>query len=166
MFKEDKFKETVLFLLSLYPDKSIKGKKKLAKLLYFIDFNFFEAYEKSVTGASYRAWPMGPVPQELDEMLKDLGKSDLDITTRPTGLDNDVVVFKLKKDKGIKQKLLSTQEQKIIQKVFKDYGAMSGKLLETITHSEAPYNAVAPGEHIPYELAFYRNKTNEELVGV
>ena len=71
-FNGKKFKEAILFLLSQSPNQTIEGKKKLAKLLYFGDFNFFEIYEKPVTGATYRALPMGPVPDELEKTLKEM----------------------------------------------------------------------------------------------
>ena len=43
-FNKQKFNEAVLYLISKSPNKTLEGKKKLAKLLYFVDFNFFEAY--------------------------------------------------------------------------------------------------------------------------
>ena len=71
-FDNNKFKEAILFLLSQSPNKTIEGKKKLAKLLYFADFNYFEAYEEPLTGATYRALPMGPVPDELEGAIKEM----------------------------------------------------------------------------------------------
>ncbi len=73
---KNKYKNTILFLCK-HLGGTIEGKKKLAKLLYFIDFDSFEYKESmhSVTGDSYVAWKMGPVPSNfktvLDEMEKD-----------------------------------------------------------------------------------------------
>ena len=57
MFSEDieKYKNAILYLCSKSSDSAIHGKKKLAKLLYFADFDRFE-YEESmqtVTGDSH-----------------------------------------------------------------------------------------------------------------
>ena len=41
------------------------GKIKLFKLLYLMDFEHFRATGKSITGAEYSAWKMGPVPTAL-----------------------------------------------------------------------------------------------------
>ncbi len=41
------------------------GKTKLFKLLYLLDFEHFKATGRSVTGLTYNAWPMGPVPVSL-----------------------------------------------------------------------------------------------------
>ena len=62
--------------------------------------------------------------------------------------------------------ILSDDEIQVLRKVYSDYGGVSGGVLENISHSEAPYNAVVQGEYIPYELAFYRGKSKKELVGV
>jgi uncharacterized phage-associated protein len=165
-FNKEKFKEAILFLISQYPDKSIEGKKKLAKLLYFSDFNSFEAYEKPVTGASYRALPMGPVPDELDEMIKEMKGKVVVVAKKDIGLPNDMMVFSIKDKKDeLSFSLLSDEEKKVLRNVYNNYGNISGGILENISHSEAPYNAVAQGEYIPYELAFYRDKSQEELVG-
>lgn len=166
-FDEGKFKSAILFLLSLDDNKTIEGKKKLAKLLYFADFNYFEAYEEPITGAKYRALPMGPVPDELEKILKELEKDSIKIKNKKTGLPNDTVVFSLNiTESEISSLNLSEKEKQVLRKVYKDYGGMSGKNLEIISHSEAPYNAVTQGEHMPYELSFYRDKTLEELIGV
>ncbi|MFA5831504.1 MAG: Panacea domain-containing protein [Candidatus Paceibacterota bacterium] len=165
IFNEKKFEAAVLYMLSRSPNATIEGKKKLAKLLYFADFNYFEAFEKPFTGATYKALPMGPVPQELEQTLANLEKSEITIKKKKTGLPNDTVVFVLKTDSKEKVDILSDEEKKVLDKVIDDYGKFNGKMLEDITHSEAPYNAVALGEHMPYELSFYRGKTMEELIG-
>lgn len=56
-----KYQNAVLYLCQQLKGE-IHGKKKLAKLLYFVDFDFYERYEKSITGDTYKALPMGPVP--------------------------------------------------------------------------------------------------------
>lgn len=165
-FESKKLKEAILFLLSQSSNHTIEGKKKLAKLLYFADFNSFEAFEKPITGATYRALPMGPVPDELDDALKELRGKSVSILQKDIGLPNDMMVFSLKKDEDdLSLKTLSDEDRRVLRKVYADYGNLSGTDLENITHTEAPYNAVTQGEHIPYELSFYRDKTKKELVG-
>lgn len=46
-----------------------RGKTKLFKLLYLLDFEHFKATGRSVTGLDYYAWTMGPVPVELNGEL-------------------------------------------------------------------------------------------------
>jgi hypothetical protein len=45
------------------------GKTKLFKLLYLLDFEHYRETGRSVTGLSYYAWKLGPVPVALDEEI-------------------------------------------------------------------------------------------------
>src|SRR3989339_1672124 len=62
-----KYQNAVLYLCQKLKGE-IHGKKKLAKLLYFADFDLYEKNQKSITGDVYRALPMGPFPSALDEI--------------------------------------------------------------------------------------------------
>ena len=44
-------------------------KLKLFKLLSFLDFEHYRQSGRSVTGLRYDAWPMGPVPSDLDREI-------------------------------------------------------------------------------------------------
>src|SRR5690625_2433225 len=48
-------------------------KTKLFKLLYFLDFEHYKDTGRSVTGLTYYAWEMGPVPRDLYHELKHPG---------------------------------------------------------------------------------------------
>jgi hypothetical protein len=47
-----KFKEVLLYLLDKVGSKSNVGEGVVYKLLYFIDFNFYEKYEEQLVGAT------------------------------------------------------------------------------------------------------------------
>src|SRR3989344_124280 len=50
----------------------VRGKKKLAKLLYFADFDLYEKCQKPLTGDVYKAFPMGPFPSALEEITQEM----------------------------------------------------------------------------------------------
>ena len=66
---QKKYQDAVLYLCKKLGGE-VRGKKKLAKLLYFADFDYYEKYEKPITGDVYNALPMGPVPASLDEITQ------------------------------------------------------------------------------------------------
>jgi len=70
--EREKLIETVKFFAQ---NTNKLGKTKLYKLLYFLDFTHYRDTGRSVTGMSYFAWPMGPVPVRLHE---ELGKPERD----------------------------------------------------------------------------------------
>ena len=68
-----KYQNAVLYLCQAL-DGEVRGKKKLAKLLYFADFDFYERNQRSITGDTYKAYPKGPLPSELDNVVKEMTK--------------------------------------------------------------------------------------------
>src|SRR5262245_37324545 len=67
----EKMKHVILFFLERINNTSL-GITKLMKLLYYIDFDHYEKYGSSVTGAVYRKLPHGPVPDKVDELIKQM----------------------------------------------------------------------------------------------
>lgn len=158
MFKinEKKYGNLILYIASKL-DGVIKGKKRLAKLLYFADFDFFEKYEKPITGEIYKALPMGPFPVHMEKMTKNLSDDRKLIISfeEPIKADyNPTEVYK--SERSADESVFSEDEINIINRVVLKYGHLSGKQLEDLTHAEAPFIGTAPNEEIPYELSLYR----------
>ena len=158
MFKlnEEKYKNVILYLAKNVGQNGVWGKKKMYKLLYFLDFDFFEKYEKPVTGDIYHKLLMGPAPSYFDAIALELkNKGLLQISTGRTGNGyKDAVVYKSLIDPD--EKVFSKEEKKMMDRVIKLYGDKTGKQLEILTHKEAPYLAVGENEEMPLELAHYR----------
>lgn len=158
MFKlnEKKYKNLILYLSKNVGSGSVWGKKKMYKLLYYIDFDFFEKYEKPITGDIYHKLQMGPAPSYFDAIAFELHKEGkLEISKGKTGIGlNDAVVYKALVEPELS--VFTEEERKMIDRVIKLYGDKSGNQLETLTHKEAPYLAVNEGEEMPLELAHYR----------
>lgn len=158
MFKldEKKYRNVILYFASKIGGGSVWGKKKMYKLLYYLDFDFFEKFEKPVTGDVYHKLQMGPAPSYFDAIATDLNKDGLlSITKRGTGPGyNDTYVYKALTDPDLS--VFSVDEIKMMDRVVKLYGGKTGTELEKLTHAEAPYLAVEDSEEIPLELALYR----------
>ena len=157
---EKKYKEVILYLAEKLGGE-IRGKKKLAKLLYFVDFDFFEKFEKSLTGDVYKALPMGPFPAAMEKILADMVKEEkISIKHKKERIDyNSTEIYKTKKKAEVN---FSKEERQILDRVILKYGHLSGKQLEDLTHAEAPYIGTAPNQEIAYELSFYRGTNLDE----
>ena len=70
-----KFKEVLLYILNKVGAKENIGETVIYKLLYFIDFDFYEKYEEQLVGATYIKNKYGPTPVEfvkiVEKMIKD-----------------------------------------------------------------------------------------------
>ena len=158
-----KYQNAVLYLCWKLGGE-IRGKKKLAKLLYFADFDFYEKYQKSITGDIYKAYPKGPLPSALNEIIDRLSKKNaIKVKTvqewgeeyAPTEVYKGVA----QPDTGIFQR----EEIQILDRVIKHYGSLNGEQLAELSHAEAPYSAAEPYEKIPYEFTYYRGTDFSDL---
>ena len=61
----DKFKEVLLYIIKKVGAKPNVGEAVLCKLLYFIDFDYYEKFEEQLIGAIYIRNHFGPTPVEF-----------------------------------------------------------------------------------------------------
>lgn len=157
-----KYENTVLYLCQKL-NGEIRGKKKLAKLLYFADFDFYEKYARSITGDTYRALPMGPFPSTLEDVILRMEKENiLDVESVDNGGSyHPTEVYRAKLPQ--KMSALSEEEKQMLDRIVIKYGHLNGKQLEELSHAEAPYIGTELREEIPYELAYYRETDFSDL---
>jgi len=157
---EKKYQGVILYLANKLGGE-IKGKKKLAKLLYFVDFDFFEKFQKSITGDTYKALPMGPFPVTMEKVITDMAnEKKIIIKSEKERVGyNPTEIYRVKEKS---ETIFSKDEQEILDRVVLKYGHLTGKQLEDLSHAEAPYIGTAPNQEITYELAFYRGTNLDE----
>jgi uncharacterized phage-associated protein len=159
---QKKYQDAVLYLCKKLGGE-VRGKKKLAKLLYFADFDYYEKYEKPITGDTYNALPMGPVPASLDEITQKMVREKKITIEKVEVRDgyNPAEVYSCLVD--LKDSSLDGDELKMLDRIATKYGQLNGKQLEELSHAEAPYIATELRQEIPYELAFYRGTDFSDL---
>ena len=150
-----KYRNAILYLCQKLKGE-VRGKKKLAKLLYFADFDFYEKTQKSITGDTYRALPMGPFPTTLEEITSEMTKKnflEIEQIEEREGY-NPTEVYKCLANPDLS--VFDEEEKKMLDRIITKYGHLTGKQLEELSHAEAPYIGTELRKEIPYELAFYR----------
>lgn len=156
---EKKYKNVVLFFANKIQNNTL-GKLKLMKLLYFLDFDFFEKYGKSVTGDEYLRFENGPVPRMAEKMLKTMTGHDINIVRRKIkdGYNDQQLVQPLR---AFDMSLFSREELLMMEEIAGKWEKFSGAEMKNASHGEAPWIATAPDQVIDYNLAYYRNKYGE-----
>jgi uncharacterized phage-associated protein len=150
-----RYKEAILYLCDKLGGE-IRGKKKLAKLLYYIDFDHFEKTHKPITRDMYKALPMGPFPESMPRIIEQLSKTKklrVKLEKEKGGYQPTEIYTRLKKPD---LSIFTKEEKETLERVIKLYGHLNGKQLEDLSHVEAPYVATEPKQEIAYELAYYR----------
>jgi hypothetical protein len=86
-FDEARFDELVLYIAHATKDDPRFGRTKLAKVLFYADFDAYREGGESMTGATYIRMPFGPFPAQLKDAEGRLERSgrailDYDIETK------------------------------------------------------------------------------------
>ena len=152
--KTEKFKEVLLYVLERSAGKPNVGETVLYKLMYFIEFNFYERYEEHMIGATFKKLQFGPVPQKMDTILSQMEK-DKTIQVMKT----DYHGYPQKRYIPLAKpnlKKLNAAEIETIDQVISQLSDFSAKAISDYSHKDMPWKATKEGEIIDYELAFYR----------
>ena len=157
------YEQVIIYLCSKLGGE-VRGKKKLAKLLYYSDFDFFEKFQKSITGDIYNAYPKGPLPAMLGEITSTMVKKELlkIDSAQEWGKEyapTEIYRCSVKPDLSVFNK----DELRMLDRVVRRYGSLNGEQLAELSHAEAPYTATEPYKEIPYEFTYYRGTDFSDL---
>ncbi len=156
---EKKYKNLILFFANKIRNGTL-GKLKIMKLMYFLDFDYFERYGKSISGDEYLRFDNGPIPRMAEKVLKEMSGKDIKITKRKIGSGyNDQQHIEALKDFDVS--LFSKEELLMMEEIANKWERFSGAEMKNASHGEAPWIATKPNNVIDYNLAYYRNKYGE-----
>ena len=150
----DKFKQVLLYILNKVGAKSNIGQTVIYKLLYFIDFNYYEKYEEQLMGANYIKNYHGPTPIEFMKITEQMIK------------DNEIEMFKSKHFDYHQTKYIprinadltyfSGRELDIINSVIEKLSDMNAKQISDYSHGDVPWLVTEEQKPIEYESVFFR----------
>jgi len=150
----EKFKEVFLYIINKVGSKPNIGETVIYKLLYFIDFNFYEKYEEQLIGATYIKNRYGPTPIEFkkitDKMIKE-GEIEK--------VESKYFEYPQTKYLPLRKADLSkvrANEIEAIDDVLNRLSDMSATQISEYSHNDVPWLTTEDGEVIEYESVFYR----------
>jgi transcriptional regulator with XRE-family HTH domain len=151
----DTLREVLLYVLDKVGAKPNVGETVLYKLLYFIDFDYYEKTGKSVTGLRYMKNHHGPTPtQTFVAVVKGMEqKGDLEIVS--TKYFNHIQKKYLPVIKP-ELKYVNGEELRHIDEVLARLSDKTATELSSLSHRDMPWLATADGSNISYQLAKYR----------
>ncbi len=166
--KVETLREVLLYVLDKVGAKPNIGETVLYKLLYFIDFDYYEKTGKSVTGMQYIKNHYGPTPTQSFGSVVQAMKEKGELETVETKH------FSHKQKKYlpvIKPSLnqVSGEELRHIDEVLARLSDKNASELSTLSHRDMPWLATKDGAIIDYQLAMYRTsetsvkETEDEL---
>lgn len=150
----DKFKEVLLYILGKVGSKPNIGETVIYKLLYFIDFDYYEKHEEQLIGATYIKNTHGPTPREfrkiVDKMIDD--KEILKVPNKYFSFPQTKYLPLRKPDLS----RLKATEKELIDDILGRLSDMNATHISDYSHNDVPWITTEDGKDIEYESVFYR----------
>jgi transcriptional regulator with XRE-family HTH domain len=149
----EKFKEVLLYVLDRVGSKPNIGETVIYKILYFIDFDFYEKYEEQLIGATYIRNRFGPTPVEFAKVIRQMENHDL------VRVKSKFFNYPQTKYLPLRKPDLSTlegHEIAMIDSVLDRLGDMTAAQISRHSHGDVPWLTTGEGKPMEYERVFYR----------
>jgi len=152
----EKFKQVLLYVLGKVGSKPNVGETVIHKLLYFIDFDYYEKFEENLMGATYIKNYHGPTSVELASIIKEMQEQgDLEAIKSQ--------YFKYQQKKYLPRKrpnlnILSAREIEHIDDVLARLSDKNATEIENYSHEDIPWKSAKDGKPLSYESVFYRDE--------
>ena len=150
----DKFKQVLLYVLGKTAGKPNIGMTALYKLLYFIDFDYYEKYEEQLMGLTYMKNHHGPTPREFVRVVTEMKEHDEIEEMRSKYFKYDQRKFLPLREPDLT--LLNAQELEMIDDVLARYGDKTATELSALSHEDTPWAVAEDKEDLHYNHVFYR----------
>ncbi|MBU6431392.1 MAG: DUF4065 domain-containing protein [Patescibacteria group bacterium] len=151
-----KFKEVLLYILGKVGSKPNVGMTVLYKLLYFIDFDYYEKFEDQLVGATYIKNHFGPTPVEFKKIVESMeSKGELE-TVKSKYFQHEQTKYLPRRESDIS--VLNAKEIKHIDEVLSRLSDKSATELSDYSHKDVPWLTAEDGHPLSYESVFYRTK--------
>ena len=149
-----KFKETFLYILEKIGALPNIGEAVICKILYFIDFDYYEKYEEQLIGAVYIKNHHGPTPAAFTEIVKQMEKNKdiVQVVKKYFQYDQKKYLPLIKADLSI----FSAQEKDLIDTEIERFKDFNASRIKEYSHKDIPWIGAENLHPISYEAVFYR----------
>jgi uncharacterized phage-associated protein len=149
-----KFEQVLLYILCKAGSKPNIGETVIYKLLYFIDFNFYEKYEEQLIGATYIKNQYGPTPKEFIKVVDGMIKHNEIIKVKGKYFNFPQTKYLPLISPDLTQ--LKAHELSIIDDVLNKLSDMNAIQISQYSHEDVPWLTTPEEQPIDYEAVFYR----------
>jgi uncharacterized phage-associated protein len=157
---EEKYRNAILYFVERISNGTL-GKVKLMKLLYYLDFDYYEQYGRLVTGDTYRALPLGPVPATAKDILRSMQTDEwLVIGQRDIGLAFPQTEYRAVRRHDVN--VFSSAEVEMLFSVAEKWEHHSAHEMVLATHGEPTWRYTGQGEVIDPRLVYLREFSSRD----
>jgi len=152
----EKFREILLYILQKIGAKPNVGETVIYKILYFIDFDFYEKFEEQLMGLKYMKNHHGPSPIGFTQMVAKMEK-DKDLMR----VKSKYFQYEQKKYMPLREPDLSKIDAKELRHIDAELARLSNMnatQIREFSHDDIPWKVHKMGESLDYEYVFYREQ--------
>jgi len=152
--KVEKFKEVLLYIFNEVGSKPNVGQSVIYKLLYFIDFDFYEKWEEQLMGATYIKNHYGPTPVEFKKIVDGMIENEEIEEVESEYFDYPQTKYLPREEPDLSK--FDGREIEMINNVLEKLSDKTATQLSNYSHNDVPWITAEEGEEIEYEAVFYR----------
>lgn len=149
-----KFKEVLLYILNKVGSKPNIGETVLYKILYFIDFDFYEKYEEQLIGATYIKNNYGPTPVEFRKIVEKMIDDGEIIKVESTYFEYPQTKYLPVRKADLTK--FKANEIELIDNILYRLSGMNASQISEYSHNDVPWLTTENQGIIEYESVFYR----------
>ena len=150
----EKFKQVLMYILNKVGSKPNIGETVIYKLLYFIDFDYYEKYEEQLIGATYLKNKYGPTPVEFRKIVEKMIEEKEIKRIQIQYFNRDQNKYIPLKEPDLAK--LKANEIELINDVLNRLSNMNGAQISYYSHNDVPWLTTEDQGIIEYESVFYR----------
>lgn len=154
--KAKKFEQVFLYILAKIGGKPNIGQTVLYKLLYFIDFDYYEKYEEQLIGAKYMKNTHGPTPIMFAKIVDRMEKERKVEKVKSKFYKYEQTKYLVNPNLPVDLSALSAQELAHIDWEINRLGDLTATQISALSHIDTPWVAAGDRESLEYEHVFYR----------
>ncbi|MEK7586438.1 MAG: type II toxin-antitoxin system antitoxin SocA domain-containing protein [Patescibacteria group bacterium] len=150
----EKFKQVLLYIVGKVGSRPNIGQTAIYKLLYFIDFDYYEKYEEPLMGATYIRNTYGPTPISFVKIVKELESEGRLVVVKSKYFDRDQTKYLPVVEADVSG--FKGQELNHIDNELERLSHFTARQLSELSHKDTPWRVAKNKEVINYEHVFYR----------
>ncbi len=154
--KVDKFRQVLLYILKKVGGKPNVGMTVLYKLLYFIDFDYYEKYEDQLIGLVYLKNHRGPTPLLFENLIGDMVKNGEVEIIKSKFYQYPQTKYLINPEVEPDLSILNGKEQEHIDWELQRLSDLTATQLSDLSHKDVPWISAENSKPLDYESVFYR----------
>jgi Protein of unknown function (DUF4065) len=153
-FSAKRFDELVLYIAERTKDDESFGSTKLAKVLFFSDFEAFRELGSPITGAEYQKWDYGPYPPQLKAAKRGLEHARRARLIRGGSYQADRLIPTRTRPADLDAVGITREQVALVNTWISHIEGETANEISDFSHEHPGYQMVDENEPIPYESSF------------